>query len=260
MSPGPPAGSSCRWIRCRRPEPEKSHGDRLGQASDDAVHDQAPSRGGSGRAIRSRAWSRRGGATKVGVAIGRAADHLGRIEPLAAQRAERAAGLAGDHHAGGDVVRRLAQERAGLEPVGGHEDLLAAGAAQVAEPAGERPRYRWPAGRWCRRRRCPGRGTSRRRGPGAASRRSQAPCPLTAQYSSPSGGMAITPSTGSPSSIRPMLMAQSGSPWTRLPVPSIGSIDHRRGPEPPSAAYSSPVSRSSGNRSPSRPRISCSRS
>ncbi len=28
-------------------------------------------------------------------------------------------------------------------------------------------------------------------------------------------------------------MAQRGRPWTRLPVPSIGSIDHRRGPVPP---------------------------
>ena len=40
----------------------------------------------------------------------------------------------------------------------------------------------------------------------------------------------------------------------RFPVPSIGSIDHRRAPPPPplpaSAAYSSPVSRSSGNASP----------
>ena len=27
-----------------------------------------------------------------------------------------------------------------------------------------------------------------------------------------------------------MLTAQSGRPWTMLPVPSIGSIDHRRGP------------------------------
>ena len=53
--------------------------------------------------------------------------------------------------------------------------------------------------------------------------------------------MAITPRTGSPASIRPMLTAQSGSPWTMLPVPSIGSIDHRRGPAPPAAAYSSPV-------------------
>src|SRR5208283_1097749 len=70
MSPGPPAGSSWRWIRCRRPEPEKSHGDRFGQASDDAIHVQEASRGGSGRANRSRTWSRRGGATKVGVVIG----------------------------------------------------------------------------------------------------------------------------------------------------------------------------------------------
>ena len=36
--------------------------------------------------------------------------------------------------------RRLAQEGAGLEPVGGDEGQLAAGAAQVAEPAGQRPR------------------------------------------------------------------------------------------------------------------------
>ena len=42
--------------------------------------------------------------------------------------------------------------------------------------------------------------------------------------------MAITPSEGSPATIKPMLMAQSGSPWTRFPVPSIGSIDQRRGP------------------------------
>ena len=54
--------------------------------------------------------------------------------------------------------------------------------------------------------------------------------------------MAITPRTGSPAAIRPMLIAQSGNPWTRLPVPSIGSIDQRRGPLPPAASYSSPVS------------------
>ncbi len=57
-----------------------------------------------------------------------------------------------------------------------------------------------------------------------------------------------------------MLIAQSGSPWTMLPVPSIGSIDHHRDPVPPAAAYSSPVSRSSGNLAPNRPRISRSRS
>src|SRR5208337_3514503 len=45
-------------------------GDRFGQPSDDAIHDQEPSRGGSGRANRWRVWSRRAGATKVGVVIG----------------------------------------------------------------------------------------------------------------------------------------------------------------------------------------------
>src|SRR5208337_4513069 len=69
----------------------------------------------------------------------RAADHLRRIEPLTTQRAEDAAGLARDDHAGGDVVRALAQKRASLKPVGRHEDLLAAGASQVADPSRERP-------------------------------------------------------------------------------------------------------------------------
>ena len=59
-------------------------------------------------------------------------------EAFAVDGAEAAAGLGGDDDAGGDVVGLLAEEGAGLEPVGGDEDLLAAGAAQVAEPAGER--------------------------------------------------------------------------------------------------------------------------
>ena len=113
---------------------------------------------------------------------------------------------------------------------------------------GQRPRVDGPQRVGAQRRRCPGRGTCRRRGPASRSPSRQAPCPLTAQNISPSGGIAITPRTGSPASIRPMLIAQSGSPWTRLPVPSIGSIDHRRGPAAARRAYSSPVSRSSGNR------------
>ena len=76
---------------------------------------------------------------------------------------------------------RLAQERAGLQPVGGHEHLLAAGAAQVAEPAGERARIDGPRVRWCRRRCCPDCGSRRRRVACSRWPSSQAPCPFTAQ-------------------------------------------------------------------------------
>ncbi len=51
---------------------------------------------------------------------------------------------AAEQRPGGDVVRRLAQERAGYEPSRGHERLLAAGAAEVAEPARQRPRVDGP--------------------------------------------------------------------------------------------------------------------
>ncbi len=151
-------------------------------------------------------------------------------EPLALDRGDLAAGFAGDDDAGGNVVSVFAEERRGLQPVGGDECLFATGTAQVAEPAGQGPWIDGP------------------QGVGAdayiilivelagivgdASRwpSSQAPPPLTAQNNSLRGGMTITPRTGSPAMIKPMLMAQSGRPWTRFPVPSIGSIDQRPGP------------------------------
>src|SRR6185437_9878584 len=68
---------------------------------------------------------------------GGASDHLGGAEAFTVDCAELATGLDGDDDARGDVVGRLAEEGAGLEPVGGDERLFATGAAKVAEPAGE---------------------------------------------------------------------------------------------------------------------------
>jgi hypothetical protein len=65
----------------------------------------------------------------------RAAHHFGRSEPLARDRGDLTTRFGGDDDSRGNIVRVLAQKLGGLEPVGGDERLLTAGASQVAQPA-----------------------------------------------------------------------------------------------------------------------------
>ena len=158
----------------------------------------------------------------------RAAHHFGRAEPFAFDCGDLAAGFGGDDDPRGNVVSLFAQEDCGLKAAGGHECLFTAGAPEVAQATRQSASI------------------DGSQGIGAHAdvvlivklasvvgmqplAVEPGPAPFTAQNSSLSGGMTITPRTGSPATIRPMLMAQSGRPWTRLPVPSIGSIDQRRG-------------------------------
>ncbi len=69
-----------------------------------------------------------------------AADHFGRTETFAVNRTVPASGLTGDDHARGDVVSLLTQKRRGLKAVSRQKRLLATGAAQVAQPAGQASR------------------------------------------------------------------------------------------------------------------------
>ena len=66
------------------------------------------------------------------------ADHFRGGQAFAREVAELAACFACDDDSRGDVVLLLAEEDRGLKAIGGDERLLAAGAAQVAKPAGKR--------------------------------------------------------------------------------------------------------------------------
>ena len=175
MSPGPPAGSSWRWIRGRRPEPEKSDGDRFGQASDDAIHDQVLGRQRSGQPLKDLEPAGRGHEGRRGDR--RAADHFRRIEPLTTQRAEEAAGLAGDR-----PRRRQcrAWPRPGTcTPAAGWPPRRPARSRRFPGRGSARGTtwYRRPASRWSRGRYCPGHGSIRRRTPGVASHPARPPAP-----------------------------------------------------------------------------------
>ena len=61
-------------------------------------------------------------------------------------RGDLTARFGGNDDSRGDIVGMLAQERGGLEPVGGDERLLAAGASQVAQPAWQGARIDGPQG------------------------------------------------------------------------------------------------------------------
>ena len=98
--------------------------------------------------LSSRGLERSGHGLERGQALGRgdecrgldrsAADHFRRAQAFAREVAELAAGLARDDDSRGDVVVVLAEQNGGLKAIGGDERLLAAGASQVAKPAGKR--------------------------------------------------------------------------------------------------------------------------
>src|SRR5690625_6836491 len=60
----------------------------------------------------------------------------------------------------------------------------------------------------------------------------QAPTPAPPHQRRDRDGADTSPMTGWPSSTRPIRVAQTGTPRTKLRVPSIGSITHWRAEEP----------------------------
>jgi hypothetical protein len=71
------------------------------------------------------------------------------------------------------------------------------------------------------------------------------PDPVAAHQRRPRAGAATMPRIGFSLSTSAMRVAQTGTPLTKLWVPSIGSITHRRGPWPV-VSYSSPSTASLG--------------
>ena len=84
-------------------------------------------------------------------------------------------------------------------------------------------------------------------------RPAQAPDPRAAHQRRPRAGAATRPMTGAPSSTSAIRVAHTGTPRTKLCVPSMGSTIHWRGLDPV-VGNSSPMTASRG-----RVRLSCER-
>ena len=85
----------------------------------------------------------------------------------------------------------------------------------------------------------------------------QAPASSPPHQRRPSAGAETRPTTGRPSSISPISVPHTGTPRTKLLVPSIGSITHWRG-EAPVLPNSSPITWSRERARESWERTSCS--